>query len=198
MTGRAKLEDLFAAGRADAAPTAAFMARIEAGELGDKGRERDKQMSKARRDLDWQKQFELALFPDDARAIRASRTPEDEDTCTMCGDFCASRGAGELFRGDLRGELLQFVDTGRRAWHAGKSEWNGHKDVNGCSIGLCFSNKNDAKEPLTDAQKAAMKTLIADVRRKYGHIPVTTHAAVSPGRKNDPDHVPGFVLKDYE
>ncbi len=96
------------------------------------------------------------------------------------------------------GKVYTVVPYDRRAWHAGKSEWNGHKDVNGCSIGLCFSNKNDAKEPLTDAQKAAMKTLIADVRRKYGHIPVTTHAAVSPGRKNDPDHVPGFVLKDYE
>jgi phosphomethylpyrimidine synthase len=67
----------------------------------EKGRERDKQMSKARRDLDWEKQFELALYPEDARAIRASRTPEDEETCTMCGDFCASRGAGKLFAGDL-------------------------------------------------------------------------------------------------
>jgi phosphomethylpyrimidine synthase len=67
-------------------------------------RERDKQMSKARRDLNWQKQFELALFPDDAMAIRASRTPEDETTCTMCGDFCASRGAGRLFMSDLRGD----------------------------------------------------------------------------------------------
>jgi phosphomethylpyrimidine synthase len=72
----------------------------------EKARERDKAMSKARRDLDWQKQFELALFPEDARAIRASRTPEDEATCTMCGDFCASRGAGELFRGDLRGDKV--------------------------------------------------------------------------------------------
>jgi phosphomethylpyrimidine synthase len=72
----------------------------------EKGRERDKEMSKARRDLDWQKQFELALFPEDARAIRASRTPEDEATCTMCGDFCASRGAGELFRQDLRGDKV--------------------------------------------------------------------------------------------
>ncbi|NCP02824.1 MAG: phosphomethylpyrimidine synthase ThiC [Deltaproteobacteria bacterium] len=71
-----------------------------------KGRERDKEMSKARRDLNWQKQFELALFPDDARAIRASRTPEDEKTCTMCGDFCASRGAGELFKHDLRGDKI--------------------------------------------------------------------------------------------
>ncbi len=72
----------------------------------EKGRERDKAMSKARRDLDWQKQFDLALFPEDARAIRASRTPEDEATCTMCGDFCASRGAGKLFAGDLRGDKI--------------------------------------------------------------------------------------------
>jgi phosphomethylpyrimidine synthase len=70
----------------------------------EKGRERDKQMSKARRDLDWEKQFKLALYPEDARAIRASRTPEDEETCTMCGDFCASRGAGKLFAGDLSAE----------------------------------------------------------------------------------------------
>lgn len=72
----------------------------------EKGRERDKQMSKARRDLDWQKQFDLALFPKDAKAIRASRVPEDENTCTMCGDFCASRGAGELFKKDLCGDKV--------------------------------------------------------------------------------------------
>jgi len=70
----------------------------------ERGRERDKQMSKARRDLDWGRQFELALYPEDARAIRASRVPEDEQTCTMCGDFCASRGAGKLFAGDLSDE----------------------------------------------------------------------------------------------
>jgi len=72
----------------------------------EKARERDKQMSKARRDLDWQRQFELALFPADAAAIRASRVPEDENTCTMCGDFCASRGAGELFKQDLGGDKI--------------------------------------------------------------------------------------------
>ncbi len=70
----------------------------------ERGRERDKAMSKARRDLDWDSQFNLALYPEDARAIRASRVPEDETTCTMCGDFCASRGAGKLFAGDLKGD----------------------------------------------------------------------------------------------
>ena len=72
----------------------------------EKGRERDKQMSKARRDLNWDKQFELALYPEDARAIRASRVPEDEATCTMSGDFCASRGAGKLFACDLKGDKI--------------------------------------------------------------------------------------------
>ncbi|GFO53324.1 phosphomethylpyrimidine synthase [Geomonas sp. Red276] len=72
----------------------------------EKGRQRDKEMSKARRDLDWQKQFELALYPEDAAAIRKSRVPEDEQTCTMCGDFCASRGAGKIFAADLRGDKL--------------------------------------------------------------------------------------------
>jgi len=72
----------------------------------EKGRERDKRMSKARRDLDWQAQFDLALFPQDAEKIRASRVPEDEQTCTMCGDFCASRGASDLFRKDLCGDKI--------------------------------------------------------------------------------------------
>jgi 5-hydroxybenzimidazole synthase len=72
----------------------------------EKGRQRDKEMSKARRDLDWQRQFELALYPGDAAAIRSSRVPEDEKTCTMCGDFCASRGAGKIFASHLTGDKI--------------------------------------------------------------------------------------------
>lgn len=72
----------------------------------ERARERDRQMSKARRDLDWEQQFSLALFPEDARAIRSSRIPEDEATCTMCGEFCASRGAARLFNEELRGDKV--------------------------------------------------------------------------------------------
>jgi phosphomethylpyrimidine synthase len=72
----------------------------------DRMRERDREMSKARRDLDWEKQFQLALYPEDARAIRASRVPEDSATCTMCGNFCASRGAGKLFADDLKQDKI--------------------------------------------------------------------------------------------
>jgi len=68
----------------------------------EKGRMRDKEMSKARRDLDWEKQFRLALYPEDAKTIRRSRMPEHEDSCTMCGSFCAAKGAAKLFAKDLQ------------------------------------------------------------------------------------------------
>ncbi len=61
------------------------------------GRERDMAMSKARRDSDWEKQFDLAFFSDDARAIRDSRSPQDSSVCTMCGEFCANKGSLGLF-----------------------------------------------------------------------------------------------------
>ena len=61
------------------------------------GAQRDKEMSKARRDCDWEAQLALGFFPETAKAIRASRTPTDEKVCTMCGEFCANRGSSDLF-----------------------------------------------------------------------------------------------------
>ncbi|GAB4271559.1 MAG: phosphomethylpyrimidine synthase ThiC [Deferrisomatales bacterium] len=65
--------------------------------LGDRAKLRDMEMSKARRDMRWDRQFDLALFGPQARAIRDSRRPADETTCTMCGDFCAAKNAGNIF-----------------------------------------------------------------------------------------------------
>lgn len=59
--------------------------------------ERDLNMSRARRDLDWERQFSLALFGGDARAMRESRSPAAEHNCTMCGKFCALAGANRHF-----------------------------------------------------------------------------------------------------
>jgi phosphomethylpyrimidine synthase len=49
--------------------------------------ERDRQMSVYRRDLNWEGMMSQALDPDWARQ-RVSFSP-DEQTCTMCGEFCA-------------------------------------------------------------------------------------------------------------
>lgn len=52
-------------------------------------RDKDLDMARARCNLDWEKMYSLAIDPENARAIRTDRAPEDEDACTMCGDFCA-------------------------------------------------------------------------------------------------------------
>lgn len=49
--------------------------------------ERNREMSEARYRLDWEKQFELALFPEDARSIFGERSSKTE-ACSMCGPFC--------------------------------------------------------------------------------------------------------------
>ncbi len=54
-----------------------------------KKRDADLEMGHARRDLNWERQFQLAMNPDRARQIRAERMPADTDACTMCGDYCA-------------------------------------------------------------------------------------------------------------
>jgi len=65
------------------------------------GRIKDREISKARRDSDWEKQFKFAMFEEDARAIRKSREPQNERTCTMCGEFCANEGSSKLFKDNL-------------------------------------------------------------------------------------------------
>lgn len=49
----------------------------------------DREMAKARKNLDWQKQIELSINPEKAMQIRQHRNDERQDCCTMCGDFCA-------------------------------------------------------------------------------------------------------------
>ena len=54
-----------------------------------KKRDADLEMGHARRDLDWERQFQVAINPEHAKKIRTERMPADADACTMCGDYCA-------------------------------------------------------------------------------------------------------------
>ncbi len=66
----------------------------------------DHQMSQARRELNWETQFDLALDSEKARRYRKESTPEKEDTCTMCGKMCAVRNINKI----LRGEDVDIMD----------------------------------------------------------------------------------------
>ncbi len=59
----------------------------------------DNAMSKARKELDWTRMFELAMDPEKARAYRESSKPIDEQVCTMCGDLCAVKRSREILEG---------------------------------------------------------------------------------------------------
>ncbi len=97
------------------------------------------------------------------------------------------------------GVCYQIVPDERRAWAVGKSAWRGVTDVNGVSLSLAFSNRNDGHEPLTDAQIAAAKDVIAGWRAKWQIEDVTTHKIVARpiGRKSDPEAAPNFRLEMF-
>lgn len=83
-----------------ASKIAAHAADIAKGIPG--AREEDDRMADARRKLDWEEQWKHCLDPDTAKAIRASRAPEDDhsDTCSMCGKFCAVRSINKALAGE--------------------------------------------------------------------------------------------------
>ena len=53
--------------------------------------ERDREMSKWRKARNWEKQKEFCIDPVKFAKERAKLPPQQEDVCTMCGEFCAMR-----------------------------------------------------------------------------------------------------------
>jgi len=60
----------------------------------------DDAMAEARRTLDWEAQWKCAMDPETAKKIRSERKPEVEETCSMCGKFCAVRSMNRALSGE--------------------------------------------------------------------------------------------------
>jgi AmpD protein len=85
------------------------------------------------------------------------------------------------------GEPVQFVPFRDRAWHAGKSAWQGRDACNDYSIGIELEGTDDV--PYEDAQYAALKKLLPVLMAAYPAISpdrIVGHSNVAPGRKSDP------------
>ncbi|HUT32898.1 MAG TPA: phosphomethylpyrimidine synthase ThiC [Planctomycetota bacterium] len=76
-----------------AARIAAHAADIAKGIPG--AAERDRELSARRRRRDWAGQLELCLDPRLARGLRDEARPSDDETCSMCGQFCVFKIADE-------------------------------------------------------------------------------------------------------
>ena len=88
------------------------------------------------------------------------------------------------------GRVAQLVEEDRRAWHAGKSSWDGETDINSRSIGIEIANPGHefGYRPFPDVQIAALIPLCRDIlaRRPVPPQRVLAHSDVAPTRKDDP------------
>lgn len=64
----------------------------------------DNQMAEARRKMDWDEMFEVAIDGEKARKYFESTPPADRHTCSMCGKMCAVRTTNMI----LEGKTVEF------------------------------------------------------------------------------------------
>ncbi len=63
---------------------------------------RDDEMAHARKELDWERMYRVALDPEKARAYRSRGHNEDTNGCEMCGDVCAIKIVREYLKKDAQ------------------------------------------------------------------------------------------------
>ncbi len=94
------------------------------------------------------------------------------------------------------GALIQFVNTGARAWHAGVSEFEGRNRCNDFSIGIELEGTDTT--PYTPQQYVRLIALTRCLQQAYPDITpqrIVGHCDIAPGRKTDPG--PEFDWQTY-
>ncbi|MBS0389917.1 MAG: 1,6-anhydro-N-acetylmuramyl-L-alanine amidase AmpD [Comamonadaceae bacterium] len=86
------------------------------------------------------------------------------------------------------GRLWQFVDTERRAWHAGRSHYRGRDGCNDDSIGVELEGLEG--EAFEAPQYLSLLRLCKALTLRYPIGYIAGHEHIAPHRKNDPG--PGF------
>jgi len=84
------------------------------------------------------------------------------------------------------GTVYDLVPLPHKAWHAGKSEWNGKSNCNNWMIGIEMVATGSSG--YTDEQYKALVELTEDLINIYGITwdNITGHENIAPGRKKDP------------
>ncbi|WP_088329954.1 1,6-anhydro-N-acetylmuramyl-L-alanine amidase AmpD [Lacimicrobium sp. SS2-24] len=85
------------------------------------------------------------------------------------------------------GTMIQYVPTTQRAWHAGKSCFQGRQACNDFSIGIELEGTDH--QAYTADQYKSLLTLSRDIMHTYPRITlgrIVGHCDIAPGRKTDP------------
>ena len=94
------------------------------------------------------------------------------------------------------GEVTQFVPFNKRAWHAGKSSFQGRKDCNEFSIGIELEGTD--YEPFSDNQYEVLALITNLLLVEYPSLNsdrIVGHSDIAPCRKTDPG--PYFEWERY-
>lgn len=92
---------------------------------------------------------------------------------------------------DKNDPVFALVPEGKRAWHAGDSEWKNSKNLNDSSLGIEIVNDGDVSGqfvPYKSFQIKNVAVLVKYLAEKYD-IPATNiigHSDIAPQRKSDP------------
>jgi AmpD protein len=85
------------------------------------------------------------------------------------------------------GAVTQYVRFAERAWHAGRSSFNGREACNDFSIGIELEGTDTL--PYEDAQYRVLAKIVAALCAAYPTLStdrVVGHSDIAPGRKTDP------------
>ena len=82
------------------------------------------------------------------------------------------------------GALWQFVSCDDRAWHAGRSHYQGRDNVNDHSIGIELEGIEGG--PFEPAQYETLASLCSAIAMAHPLTAIAGHEHVAPGRKHDP------------
>lgn len=84
------------------------------------------------------------------------------------------------------GEIVQYVPFDLRAWHAGRSCYQGAENCNDFSIGIELEGTDE--QPYAEVQYHVLARVIRALHERYpatiGHV--AGHSDIAPGRKTDP------------
>lgn len=89
------------------------------------------------------------------------------------------------------GGLVQYVPFHRRAWHAGRSRWQGREACNDFSVGIELEGTD--RDAFTWPQYRRLAASVRSLCRAYPTLSparLAGHSDIAPGRKTDPG--PGF------
>lgn len=84
------------------------------------------------------------------------------------------------------GKITQYVSFLDRAWHAGRSAYNGEVECNDFSVGIELEGTDFV--PYTDAQYLSLIEVVKTLKATYPMIGnrIAGHSEIAPGRKTDP------------